>query len=536
MATFVHTPTVSVAVPVRENASTGENSRRWATLAVVGLAIFADTLNSAAVSLALPRIARDLDSSFAGLQWVLTITTLVFAALVLTMAKLGDLFGRKRLFLIGLAILAAASLACALAGSVTALIVARAVQGVGIALVSTMAGASLAASFAPEERALPFGIYGGLIGIAIVLGPIAGGVLANLVSWQAIFFLPVPMEVVAFVLGVVVIRESADRPARHAIDGAGAILSGVTLFALTFALTQGSTWGWMSARTLGCFGVTVVGFVLFIAVEAWQTRQGREPMVDLALFRNPTFSAASFVTLVVNLAFSGLGFSLALLYQNVLHYDGPGIGLRFLPLMGGFIIVIPLVGAIANRIAPRVLYGVALTVFAAGLLLIARLGPTDDWRILILGLIVTGCGGAALQAQVVNTTISSAPRSHMGVATGISETTRQIGLGVGTALLSTVFAARYNHYLPGALTDTGVSSETAHQLLTSGGVSVAGRVPTSVPPMIAGAIQTAMHRAFVSGFDDMVHVAAGFVVVALIVAVCCIRRQGTMRESGDIPR
>lgn len=522
------------ANPAWDTAQQAPDPRRWLTLAAVNFGLFMALLDVTVVNVALPNIASTFGTSFADLQWVIATYTLTYAALILTASKLGDLFGRKRLFLAGLAVFTLASLACGLSQDVTQLQLARAVQGVGAAMLTPIAGAIIAATFRGRELGTAFGIYGGVSGIALACGPIIGGLLVKYVNWQAVFFLNVPIGIIGIVVVFTVVRESYAAGRGRQIDMPGVILSIASLFALTLGLIKGAEWGWTDARTLGVFAVAVLGFVAFLAVEAATTRAGRDPMVDLSLFRNASFNVTAFVTLVVSLIYAGLLLILALLFQNVLGYDALGTGLRYIPFVIGSIVVGPLVGAFSDRIDPRIRFGGSLLIFGLGLLLMARLGASDDWTTLLPGLIVAGIGGAAMQTQMSAAAVDSAPRHRSGMATGISGTMRQVGSSIGVALLGAIFSSRYGHALPDTLAGAGVPGPLATALTdgTAGNASFAGRVPPQVPSQFAAAVQGATHAAFVRGFDDMILVIVALAALAVVGSILFLRANQMGGEQG----
>ena len=515
-------------------ANQPKDPRRWLTLAAVNFALFMALLDVTVVNVALPSIAQDFKSSFSELQWVIDTYALVIAALILTMAKLGDLFGRKRLFLIGLFIFAGSSLGCALSQNVTQLQIARAAQGVGGAILSPIAAAIISATFWGPELGTAFGIYGGVSGIALIAGPIIGGLLVKYVSWQSVFLINVPIGIIGIVVGALVIKESRNERANRYVDIIGVALSIATLFSLTLALIKGAEWGWTSGRTLGWLAASVVLFALFIIAETVQARRGLDAMMDLSLFRVPTFSGTAVITVIVSFSYAGLLFIMALLFQNVLGYDALGTGLRYIPFVIGSIIVAPLVGANANRLGARLIFSVGLALLGLGFLLLTRITPSSDWNALLLGLIVAGIGGAAVQAQLTTAAVSAAPRAQAGLATGISATMRQVGSSMGIALLGSIFTSRYSHYLPNALVAGQVPKEFADRLVqgTGGNVAFAGRVPPQVPPQFAPMIQQATHTAFISGFNDTIRVAVAFIIVAVAIALVFVRRTDNAHDEG----
>ena len=521
--------------PTAWGGATGQpkDPRRWLTLAAVNFALFMALLDVTVVNVALPSIAQDFKSSFSELQWVIDTYALVIAALILTMAKLGDLFGRKRLFLAGLVIFSGASLGCALSQNVTQLQIARAVQGIGGAILSPIAAAIISATFWGPELGTAFGIYGGVSGIALIAGPIIGGLLVKYVSWQSVFLVNVPIGVIGLIAGALVIRESRNERANRYVDILGVVLSIATLFSLTLALIKGAEWGWTSGRTLGWLAAAALLFVLFIGAESVEARRGLDAMMDLALFRVPTFSGTAVITVIVSFSYAGLLFIMALLFQNVLGYDALGTGLRYIPFVIGSIIVAPLVGANANRLGARLIFSVGLALLGLGFLLLTRITPPSDWDALLLGLVIAGIGGAAVQAQLTNAAVSSAPRERAGIATGISATMRQVGSSMGIALLGSIFTSRYARFLPNALATAQVPKEFADRLVQSSGgnAAFAGRVPPQVPPQFAPPIQQATHSAFIAGFNDTIRVAALFIAVAVLIALLFVRRTDSAHDA-----
>lgn len=516
-------------------AAPPKDPRRWYTLAAVNFALFMTLLDVTVVNVALPSIAKDFNTSFSELQWVISTYTLVFAALILTMAKLGDVFGRKLLFLIGLFIFAGASLGCALSTSVTMLQVARGVQGIGAAILSPIAAAIISSTFWGAELGTAFGIYGGVSGVALIAGPIIGGVLVKYASWQSVFLINVPIGIIGIIVGILVIRESKSPYTKRYIDFAGVITSIAALFTLTLALIKGEEWGWTSGKTFGWFAAAAVFFVLFIVIELVQMRRGLDAMMDLSLFRVPTFSGTAVVTVVVSFVYAGTLLLLSLLFQNVLGYDALGTGLRYIPFVIGSIVIAPLVGANADKLGAKLILSVCLALMGIGFLLMTRITASSDWGALVPGLLVAGIGGAAVQSQITNAAVSSVPRQRAGLATGISSTMRQIGSSLGIALLGAVFTSRYSQALPGDLAAAQVPKEFADRLVQGigGNVSFAGRVPPGVPPQFAGTIQQATHTAFIASFNTTVRVAVISVVVAIIVTLIFIRRADVDRARND---
>ena len=267
----------------------GGEQRKWWTLGAVSLGLFMIMLDNTVVNVALPSIERDLGMSLSQLEWVVTGYALTFAAFMLTGGKLADLLGRRLVFVAGLAVFTAASLACGLAGSADMLIGARVVQGIGAAMMNPATLSIITATFPPRQRGTAIGIWAGVSALALAIGPLVGGLLSEHVDWSWIFFVNVPVGVIAIVAAFLFVDESRDTSRDQRPDVPGLVTSAVGLFALTYALIEANNYGWGSARILGAFALAVVSLVAFVALELRQ----RRPMLDLTLFRNSTFSGAN---------------------------------------------------------------------------------------------------------------------------------------------------------------------------------------------------------------------------------------------------
>src|SRR6266542_4029161 len=304
-----------------------EEQRKWWTLVAVAFGLFMIMLDNTVVNVALPSIQRDLEVSVSSLEWVVNAYFLTFAVLMLTGGKLADLFGRRRIFIVGLVIFTLSSLACGMATDGSTLIAARAVQGVGAALMNPATLSIITATFPPRQRGMAIGIWAGVSALALAIGPLVGGVITQHISWSWVFFINVPVGILAIVVARLVIQESRDTSAEQRLDLPGLLTSAIGLFALTYALIEANSYGWTSARILSLFAATVIGLALFVALELRQ----RIPMLDLSLFRNATFAGANAVMLLVALAMFGVFFYVSLYMQNVLHYSPTQAGATFLP-------------------------------------------------------------------------------------------------------------------------------------------------------------------------------------------------------------
>src|SRR6516225_968981 len=355
----------------------GSSSRQRWTLVLVCTATFMLLLDITVVSVALPSIQRDLHASLTDLQWVIDAYTLVLAVLLLPAATLGDRLGRRRLFLAGLVIFTAGSLACALAPTALALELFRALQGVGGAVLFATGTPLLRAEFSGPALARALGAFGATIGGATAIGPLAGGILTDTLGWRSIFFINLPIGAAAFVAGAARLRESRD-PAGGAADWPGTALITGALTALMFALIRGNALGWGSPVIVALFTAAAAAFAGFVAYEL---RIAAAPMADLRLFARRSFAATGFVAFAISATVIGVITYLSLYVQNTLGYSPVQAGLRFLPLSLVSFAVAPLTGRLIGKVAMRVLLGVAMVAAAAGLASMAHLTATSTWLV-----------------------------------------------------------------------------------------------------------------------------------------------------------
>jgi EmrB/QacA subfamily drug resistance transporter len=318
-----------------------DENRRWWTLVAVSFGLFMIMLDNTVVNVALPSIRADLGISVSELEWVVNAYALTFGVLLLTGGKLADLIGRRRIYIAGLVIFTSASLWCGFAGGAGSLIAARTVQGIGAALMNPATLSIITATFPARQRGTAIGIWAGVSALALAIGPLVGGVLTQEVSWSWIFFINIPVGILGVVVARVFIDESKDTSLEQRLDLPGLITSAVGLFGLTYALIETNTHAWGSARVLSLFALAGVSLAAFVMLELRQ----RVPMLDLALFRDPTFSGANTVMGLVGLAMFGIFFYNSLYLQNILGYGPIKTGATFLPLTGLIILVAPIAGS-----------------------------------------------------------------------------------------------------------------------------------------------------------------------------------------------
>src|SRR2546429_648075 len=346
---------------MRARLFTPEN-RKWWTLVAVAIGLFMIMLDNTVVNVALPSIRKDLGISISELEWVVNAYALTFGVLLLTGGKLADMLGRRRMFVAGLVIFTGASLWCGLAAGASSLIAARSVQGVGAALMNPATLSIITATFPPRQRGTAIGIWAGVSALALAIGPIVGGLLTEKVSWSWIFFINIPVGVLGVVAARVFIDETKDTSKEQRLDLPGLITSGIGLFALTYGRIETNNRAWTSPRVLMLFAIAVIALGAFVFLELHQ----RLPMLDLSLFRNPTFAGANAAMLLVGLAMFGIFFYNSLFLQNILGYGAIKTGATFLPMTVLIILVAPIAGRFSDRIGARWLMaaGMSLLVVA----------------------------------------------------------------------------------------------------------------------------------------------------------------------------
>ncbi len=408
-----------------------ETNRRWWALGAMCTALFMTMLDSTAVNIALPSIQKSLNASTPTLQWIVNAYTLALAVLLVTAGRLGDLFGRRRLFIVGVVLFATASAAVGASPNTTWMVALRGVQGVGAALLLPSTLSIVTGLFSPEERGKALGIWTGVSGFALATGPLVGGFLSESVSWRAIFYVNLPIAAGTLLVALLAVRESRDETAERTIDIPGLIALTVGLTALMVALMQSITWHFDSDKTIGLLVVAAVALAAFVPIE----RRRRVPMVDFDFFRSRTFLAASIVLFAATFALFGLMFFLSLYMQNVHNYSPLQTGVRFLPAMVMVIIVSPLAGRLTDRVGPRPLIVIGMFTVAAALLWGSYVTIHSAYPRLLVGFLLIGAGtGLALPATNV-AAMNSIAQARASVGAGILSMSRMVGGVFGIAVL-----------------------------------------------------------------------------------------------------
>ncbi len=413
-------------------------NRKWWTLGAVAVGLFMIMLDNTVVNVAVPSIQRDLGVGLSELQWIVTGYALSFAALMMSGGKLADLFGRRRIFVIGIVIFTVSSLFCGLADSGESLIGWRIVQGVGAALMNPATLAIISATFPPRQRGMAIGIWAGVAALALAIGPLVGGLLTEHLSWSWVFLVNVPVGVLGVAASYLLIDESRDTSEEQRLDLAGLVTSGLGLFALTYGLIEANTYGWSSGRIVGSFVAAGVLLGSFVALELRQ----RVPMLDLTLFKNGTFAGANVVILMVGLAMFGVFFFVSLYMQNILGFSAVQAGAAFLPMTVLIILVAPIAGKLSDRIGSRWLMTGGMTLIGIQLLYYSTLGTNANFWDLLPALLIGGVGMSLTMTPSAAAIIGSVPVDKSGVGSAVMNSMRQVGGSIGVALIGAIIAAK----------------------------------------------------------------------------------------------
>jgi EmrB/QacA subfamily drug resistance transporter len=413
-------------------------NRQWWTLAAVTFGLFMIMLDNTVVNVALPSMQDDLGISQAGLEWVVNAYALTFGVLLLTGGKLADLFGRRFIFIVGLAIFTGSSLACGLATGSAMLITARTIQGIGAAMMNPATLSIISATFAPRQRGMAIGIWAGVSAMALAIGPLVGGILTEKINWSWIFFINVPIGVIGILAARLFIDESRDTSSEQSLDLPGLLSSGIGLFALTYALISTNHHPWGSPLVLSMFAVAVVALGAFVLLEMRQ----RLPMLDLTLFKDPTFAGANIVMLLVGLAMFGIFFFNSLFFQRIIGYSAIQTGAIFLPMTVLVMFVAPLAGKFSDRVGSRWLMTSGMLLLTASLLTFAQLDIGSNFWDVLPALLLGGVGMGLVMTPTTAAAMGSVPVAKAGVGSAVINSMRQVGGSLGIAVLGAVVATQ----------------------------------------------------------------------------------------------
>jgi EmrB/QacA subfamily drug resistance transporter len=501
-------------------------NRKWWTLGAVCVATFMLLLDITVVNTALPAIRKDLGGSFTDLQWVIDAYALSLAALVLTAGSLADRLGRRRVFAIGLGIFSLASLLCALAPDPTFLNLARGLQGVGGAIMFAVSLALVAQEFpSGPERGMAMGIYGATIGIAVAIGPLVGGVLTDGFGWQSVFLLNVPIGLAAIAVTYWKLAESRD-PNATRIDWAGLLTFSTALFLAVLALVRGNDEGWGSTLIVSLFAGAAALMAAFVAIE----RRVAEPMLPLELFRRRAFTGVQLAAFAVSGSMFALFLYLTLYLQSFLGYSPIDAGIRYLPITIASFIVAPLSGMALARIQARYLMSAGLALTGVGLVLMSGLQLSSGWTALLGGFLISGAGVGLLNPVIADVALSVVPKERSGMAAGINDTFRQVGIAVGIAAWGAIFlgvgAAKTHEVAAGA-----VNGSEARQLVEATSSGTLHQALAGVPAQAQPAIRNAAEQGFLHGLNEVLLLGAILSFVGAVLALWLVRERDIERET-----
>ncbi|WP_328690278.1 MFS transporter [Streptomyces phaeochromogenes] len=493
---------------------------KWWMLAAVSVATFMLLLDVTVVNVALPDIQQSLDSSFFDLQWVIDAYALTLAVFLLAAGALADQLGRRRVFVVGLAIFTVSSLLCGVAASPLMLNLARGVEGIGGAVMYAVAPALIANDFHGKQRAVAFGISGGVTGLAVAIGPLLGGALTA-VSWRWIFLLNVPIGVLVAAVMLTRVAESRD-PVRRRIDWPGLAVFSVALTMLVFALIRGEAQGWTDPLILGLFAGAGVLLPVFVLIE----RKRRDPMLDLGLFRIRSFNGLAIATVAANAALMTAILFQVLYMQYVLGFSAYGTGLRYLPLTLAVFVAAAVSGTLADRIPARLMVGIGCVALGGGMLAADSVTAASPWTDLLPGMLLAGFGMGVFNPVRAAAAVALVPVSKAGMSSGMSETFQQGGVVLGVAALGSVAHSRMTEDFSAAVTASGqFSGDAADRLAEMVSAGRLTEVAGAVPPEQRALVAATANDAFVAGMDLVMRVGGIVAIVGGLLGFALMRQR-----------
>jgi len=504
--------------------------RKWWTLIAVSIATFMLLLDITVVNTALPSIRADLDASFTDLQWVVDAYTISLAAVVLTAGVLADRLGRRRVFAVGLAVFTFASLLCGLAGDPTFLNLARGFQGIGGAIMFAVSLALIAQEFKPgRERGVAMGVYGATIGVSVAFGPLVGGGLTKWLGWESIFFLNVPIGLAAIAITLTRLRETRD-PNASRIDWAGLVTFSSALFLLVLALLRGNDEGWGSTLILSLLAVSIVLLAVFLVIET----RVRQPMLPLQLFRKPAFTGVQLAALAVSASMFALFLYLTFWLQGYLGDDPLEAGLRYLPFTVTNFFVAAAVGGVISRLPARIFLGAGLGMTGVALLLMGGLDPSDGWTAMLGAFLLGGAGVGLMNPVIADVAVSVVPKEQSGMAAGINDTFRQVGVAIGIAAWGAIFLGRGADKVEQLTAGTpAAAGDHPRQLVEAVSGGNLDQALTAVPRGARGRVADAAREGFIAGINDILMLGGIVAILGALAALWLVRERDIERETAD---
>jgi EmrB/QacA subfamily drug resistance transporter len=507
---------------------TDQPTGRWWTLAAVCTGVFMLLLDVTIVNVALPDIQQQLHADLPGLQWVIDAYALSLAALLLTAGSLADLYGRRLLFVIGTIVFTVGSAACGAAQSITFLQLSRAFQGIGGAAMFATALALLASAYRGRDRGIAFGAFGATTGVAVAIGPVLGGLLTSGLSWRWIFFVNIPICVLALAITVLKVAESHD-PRAGRPDWFGFVTFSLALGSLVYGLIEAGRpdYGWGAGRVLACLGAAVVLLLVFVVGELVQ----RQPMFDLGLLRKPTFCGGLIAAFCISASVFSLLTYLVIYVQDVLGYSAVATGVRFLFLSGASFVAAAVAGRLTERVPTKLLIGPGFLVLSAGLFLMLGIDAHTGWQHLIPGMLVSGLGIGLINPPLASTAVGVVTPDRSGMASGVNSTFRQVGIATGIAALGSIFSTRISDGITSRLTGSQAApySGKVAEGVTGGQL---GAVVAHVPAGARSQVRAAAVDSFTHALDHIILIAAVIALAGGLLSLVLIRKRDFIEEQG----
>ncbi|MBK5220067.1 MAG: MFS transporter [Thermoleophilia bacterium] len=495
-----------------------DDNRKWWTLGAMCFALFMLMLDNTVVNVALPSIQQDLNASISGLEWTVNGYTLSIAVLLVTGGRLGDIFGRRRMFLAGIVIFAVSSATAGLAPDATSLVISRIVQGAGAALMMPGTLSIIADAFPPHERGKAMGTWAGVSALALAIGPVLGGFLTEHVSWRAIFYLNIPVAIVAVLATVFAVRESRDTSVGRDVDYPGVAILTLGLTALVLALVEGNSWGWGSPQVVGLLVGAAVALPAFVFVE----NRVKAPMVQFDLLSDRNFLGAVVVALVITFAMMGVFFFLALYMQDILGYSPLQAGVRFLPSTLMIVGVAPVAGRLSDRFGPRWLIAGGLVLVAASLFTFSGIAVDSTYLDLLPGFMLLGIGIALTMSPMTSAAMNAVPVQKAGIASGVLSMFRMVGGSLGIAVTGAIFQGLVSSRLDSLLGGSGISAAQRDTVSEQLGGGVVGHLP-GLDAAQAKEVAAAGNEAFVYALGNAMTVSAAIALAGAVVGAVAIR-------------
>src|SRR5829696_8179692 len=518
-------PPVAVSAPSGTGSAASAERNPWLVLIVLCGAIFMLLLDTTIVNVAQQKIKEGLQADLSQIQWILDSYILAFAVLILSFGRLGDIFGRKKMFVVGMAVFTAASGLCGISGWIadlsgipgaTALIGARVLQGIGGALMMPQTLSLITVAFPPQKRGAAMGVWGSVVALGAVLGPLLGGYIVTHYPWEWIFLINIPVGIVAILSTLAIVPESGDPLASGKLDWGGLLSSAAAIFTLVYALIEGPRFGWTSPQTLGLLLVSVVVFTIFV----WWERRVADPMVKLELFGIRNFWVANVIGLAIPFGLFGIFFPMTVFLQGALGMTPLEAGLTMMPMSLMLMVVAPISGRLSDRIGARWILTTGLTLVTIGILLMtSQMSTTTNWQTLLPGLLVTGTGMGMTFAPMTAAAMSQVPPRISGSASGIINTSRNIGQLLGIAVLGSILQSRLGLHAGSEFRSLpigdGALRDQIAELVHEGRMEA---IPSIIPPGqrdLLPIIFDSMKQVFVLSMHETFYVGALICFVAL---------------------